>query len=68
MRIYKRDLGDGVWTLLRDEPDFTSLEFAQRFAGTFSADGKTIKGKWETSHDGGATWELDVNLVYNRLT
>jgi hypothetical protein len=30
-------LEDGVWKLWRDPPDFSPLDFAQRFTGTFSA-------------------------------
>jgi hypothetical protein len=66
-RLYKMSLGDGVWTLWRDQPDFSPLHFAQRYEGTFSADGDTIEGRWETSHDGGATWELDFGLRYTRV-
>jgi hypothetical protein len=56
---------DGTtWTLLRDKPDFTSLDFSQRFTGMFT-DGHTIEGRWETSKDG-STWELDFDLVYRR--
>jgi len=32
-----------------------------------SADGDTIEGRWETSHNGGATWELDFGLRYSRV-
>ena len=66
-RLYKMSLGDGVWTLWRDQSDFSPLHFAQRYEGTFSADGDTIEGRWETSHDGGATWELDFGLRYTRV-
>jgi hypothetical protein len=66
-RLYKMSLGDGVWRLWRDQPDFSPLHFAQRYEGTFSADGDTIEGRWETSHDGGATWELDFGLRYTRV-
>ena len=48
-RVYKMSLEDGVWKLWRDEPDFSPLDFHQRFAGTFSDDGTTIAGSWETS-------------------
>jgi hypothetical protein len=41
-------LGDGVWTLLRDSPDLSPLDFWQRFTGELSADGRTISGRWET--------------------
>lgn len=43
-------LQEGGWTLLRDAPDFSPLDFQQRFRGTFSAVGDTIDGWWETSN------------------
>ncbi len=64
-RVYKMTFADGVWTLLRDEADFGPLDFAQRFSGTFSADGKTITGVWEICHDG-KTWEHDFDLTYTK--
>jgi hypothetical protein len=67
VRVYTMALRDGVWTLLRDEPDFSPLAFAQRFEGTFSADGNIIDARWETSHDGGAHWELDFPLTFTRV-
>jgi hypothetical protein len=44
-RVYKMSLEDGVWKLWRDEPDFSPLDFSQRFTGTFSTDGTTIVGR-----------------------
>lgn len=67
VRLYRMTLDDGVWTLLRTEPDFSPLDFAQRFVGTVSPDGTTIDARWETSEDGGETWELDFPLVYTRV-
>ena len=64
-RIYEMSLDNGVWKLWRDEPDFSPLDFAQRFSGTFSADGETIEGRWEICHDG-TTWERDFDLTYKR--
>jgi len=64
-RVYAMDFGDGVWTLLRNAPDFTPLEFSQRFTGTFSADGRRIDGRWESAPDG-AAWELDFHLSYTK--
>ena len=64
-RVYAMDFGDGVWTLLRNSPDFTPLEFSQRFTGTFSADGRRIDGRWESAPDG-AAWELDFRLSYTK--
>ena len=64
-RVYKMSFGDGVWQLWRDEPDFSPLDFAQRYTGTFSDDGQTIAGSWEISHDG-KTWEHDFDLTYTK--
>ncbi len=64
-RIYKMSVEGGVWKLWRDEPDFSPLEFSQRFSGTFSADGETIAGRWEICHDG-TTWDHDFDLTYTR--
>jgi hypothetical protein len=41
-RILQMSFTDGAWKLLRDTADFSPLNFAQRFVGTFSNDGKTI--------------------------
>jgi hypothetical protein len=64
-RIYKMSLENGVWKLWRGEPDFSPLDFSQRFTGTFGADGKTIVGAWEICHDG-KTWEHDFDLTYTK--
>ena len=64
-RVYRMTLEDGVWELLRDEPDFSPLDFSQRYTGTFSDDGRTIEGEWEICHDG-KTWERDFGLTYVR--
>ena len=66
VRVYAMTFGDGTWTLERTTPDFTPLSFAQRFLGTFSADANTIDSRWESSQDGGATWELDFELTFRR--
>jgi hypothetical protein len=65
-RVYKMSVSDGVWKLWRDSPDFSPLDFSQRYTGTFSDDGKTISGAWEICH-GGATWEHDFDLTYTKL-
>ena len=57
---------DGIWTLLRESPDFTPLDFSQRFTGRFSPDGNTILGTWEI--DNGSGWKKDFDLVYSRVT
>jgi hypothetical protein len=61
------DLSEGVWTLLRDSADFTPLEFAQRYTGTFSPDGQRIDGRWDSAKDG-VTWELDFQLNYTKVS
>ena len=67
IRVYDMTFEDGVWTLQRDSPDFSDLSFWQRFSGTFSEDGATITGRWDASHDEGATWEKDFDLVYRKV-
>jgi hypothetical protein len=66
VRVYRMSLREGVWTLLRSEPDFTPLQFAQRFQGTFAADGGSMDGRWESSPDG-EKWELDFALSYTKI-
>ena len=65
-RVYEMTLGDGVWTLERTKPDFSDFNFSQRFAGTFSDDGKRIDGTFEIAHDH-ETWEKDFDVVYTRV-
>ncbi|GAA4543082.1 hypothetical protein [Pseudonocardia xishanensis] len=65
-RLLRMTLADGRWTLLRTEPDFSPLDFAQRFLGEIASDASTIDGRWEQSHDGGRTWELDFAITYRR--
>jgi hypothetical protein len=64
-RVYKMTLADQVWKLWRDEADFSSLDFRQRYTGTVSHDGQTITGSWEICHDG-STWEHDFDLSYRK--
>ncbi|MET0764823.1 MAG: hypothetical protein ABWY29_08155 [Blastococcus sp.] len=59
------DVDGPDWTLSRTTPDFTPLDFAQRWVGRFSDDGETITGRWETSPDG-IEWQLDFHLTYRR--
>jgi hypothetical protein len=65
-RVYAMTFGDRLWTLLRNAPDFTPLDFAQRFTGEFSEDGRTISGRWESSPDG-TSWKHDFDLVYTKV-
>ena len=62
-RLYEMSFDDGVWKLWRQAE---SPDFSQRFAGTVSADGKTIQGRWEISTDG-SSWEPDFELTYRRV-
>ena len=66
-RIYRMALRDGTWRSWRTEPDFSPLDFCQRFEGRFSEDGNRIEGRWEQSHDGGTIWELDFPVMYTRV-
>ena len=56
-RVYQMTLADGTW---RDAPGF-----GQRFSGTVSADGGSIRAAWEKSADG-SNWEHDFDLVYTK--
>ena len=65
-RVYRMSFANGVWKLWRDESDFSPLDFAQRYTGTFSDDARTIAGAWEICNDG-KTWEHDFDLSYIKL-
>jgi Protein of unknown function (DUF1579) len=66
-RVYQMGFTDGVWTLSRTTPDFSPLDFMQRYSGSFSDDGNGIEGTWEICEDG-VTWEKDFDLVYRRMS
>ena len=61
-RIYEMSFSDGVWKQWRSAPGFS-----QRFTGTLSDDGSTIKARWEKSSDG-SRWDRDFDLIYTRVT
>ncbi len=65
-RIYAMTFDGRDWTLERHSSDFSPLAFHQRWVGAFSADGDSIRGRWETSPDG-RDWEVDFELVYERV-
>ena len=65
VRLYEMAFDGREWTLLRRTPDFSPLDFHQRYVGTFSEDGDTIDGQWETSDDG-HQWHTDFRLTYRR--
>jgi hypothetical protein len=60
-RVYQMSLNEGVWKIWREAPGFW-----QRYAGVFSADGRTIKGAWEKSADG-SEWKHDFDLNYIKV-
>ena len=62
-RVYQMTFADRRWTLERFA---TAPDFCQRFGGSFSDDGDTISGSWESSSDG-AQWAADFSLTYTRL-
>jgi len=66
-RVYAMSFSEGVWTLLQEAPDFTALDFSQRFTGTFSDDGKTIAGRWESRTDS-SSWGHDFDLTYTKVS
>jgi hypothetical protein len=65
VRVYEMDVDGAEWTLTRMTPDFTPLDFTQRWIGRFGDDGDTIEGRWETSPDG-REWQLDFRMTYRR--
>ena len=54
------------WTLTRERPDFSPLDFKQRYTGKFSEDGRTILGAWEICFEG-EDWQKDFDLNYRRI-
>jgi hypothetical protein len=65
-RLYEMRFADGVWELSRTAPDFSPLDFSQRFTGTLSDDGRTIRGAWEIA-PAGSEWEHDFELIYTKI-
>jgi hypothetical protein len=66
IRLYEMSFANRTWKLWRTKPDFSPLDFSQRFTGSFSDDGNTIAGRWESAADG-KRWELDFELFYVRI-
>ena len=64
-RVYKMTIEKGIWKLWRDEPDFSPLDFAQRYTGELSEDGSRIDGQWEIKEPG-EDWRVDFTLNYVR--
>ncbi|HEY7873780.1 MAG TPA: hypothetical protein VIG64_01530 [Actinomycetota bacterium] len=65
-RLYQMTFDGREWKLWRDTPDFSPLEFRQRFTGILTDDGRSISGTWDICHDG-ATWERDIDLNYTKI-
>jgi hypothetical protein len=68
VRLYAMTLAHGVWTLERTAPDFSPLDFCQRYVGEIADDGSAITGRWDSAPVGTEDWELDFHLSYHRLT
>lgn len=66
VRRYAMTLADDVWTLTRDRPDDTPLDFAQRYVGRLDPGGAAIRGAWEIAHDK-VTFAKDFDLDYVRV-
>ncbi len=67
VRIYTMRFDDRVWTMERTAPDFSPLDFAQRWEAELSPGGETIRGRWSTGAADGA-WRHDFALTYTRLS
>jgi hypothetical protein len=66
VRLYAMTMSDGSWTLVRDQPDFTPLDFSQRFVGAFVGGTDRIEGAWEMSVQGDG-WRHDFDMSYTRV-
>ncbi|WP_433328453.1 hypothetical protein [Spirillospora sp. CA-294931] len=58
-RQFAMTFGDGLWTMIRQDPDFH-----QRFTAEVERD--RIAGRWEASEDQGGTWRKDFDLTFER--
>ncbi|MFC4714272.1 hypothetical protein [Planococcus dechangensis] len=64
-RLYEMSFESGIWKLWREKPDFSPLDFVQRFIGTADESGNAIEASWEQSEDG-VTWEHDFRLTFKK--
>lgn len=64
-RLYDMTYDGETWTVERTKPDFTPLEFCQRYVGHFADDRRSITGEWLSSPDG-VEWTKDFGLTYRR--
>lgn len=58
-RVFNMTLGDGHWSMLREDPDFH-----QRVVATVEPDRMVAAA--EASEDGGQTWRQDLVLIFDR--
>jgi hypothetical protein len=65
VRLYEMGFDGRTWTLTRRAPDFSPLDFAQRFTADLGDDGDSLSGAWYTAPDG-VDWRLDFRLTYRR--
>lgn len=65
-RLYKMSLKERNWELWRNQPDFSTLDFSQRFRGEFNESCDTIHSAWEKSFDG-VHWEHDFKILYRKI-
>jgi hypothetical protein len=65
VRLYEMSFDGRTWTLTRRAPDFSPLDFAQRFTADLADDGDTLTGAWYTG-SGGDDWQLDFRMTYRR--
>jgi len=63
--VCAKPFSEGLWTLLRETPT-SRRSTSAALHGTFSDDGKTIAGRWESRTDV-SSWELDFDLTYTEL-
>lgn len=61
-RVYQMSFTQRTWKIWREAPGFW-----QRFSGTLSEDGRSIRAAWEKSA-GGSAWEHDFDLIYTKVT
>lgn len=60
-RVYQMSFEEGIWKIWRQAPGF-----CQRFSGTLSRDGSSIRATWEKSPDG-SSWDHDFDLIYSKI-
>jgi len=67
VRLYAMTFAEKTWQLLREAPDFSPLDFRQRYTAQVGEDGNTIRGVWEMWRDDSDGWQQDFPLAYRRI-